>query len=272
MREKTFFWKYLRASDFKNGIPFFSGNAYVLRLAKRQISSAFQNLKILIEMDTVIEHLSANRIIPIAIFDDPAKAIPLARALLEGGSNVVEISFRSETAPASIASLAAEVPEMFVGGGSLLTIDDVSAATSAGASFGIAPGFDPAVVKAAASAGFPFIPGFLTPSNVSQALSFDCKVQKFFPAEPLGPAVLTATLAAFNHKHDLKVIAAGGITPETVGLWVGIPQVIACASSWICPKEMIESEDWNGITERVLAIRTAIASATPPPQADVPAA
>jgi len=216
-------------------------------------------------METVIEHLSANQIVPIAIFEDPAKAVPLAHALLAGGSDVVEISFRSETAAASIAALAAEVPEMFVGGGSLLSLDDVSAATSAGASFGIAPGFDPAVVKAAASAGFPFIPGFLTPSNVSQALSFDCYVQKFFPAEPLGPAGLIATLAAFSHKHDLKVIAAGGITPETVGRWVCVPQVIACASSWICPKEMIEAEDWAGITERVLAIRSAIEAAKTAP-------
>lgn len=213
-------------------------------------------------METVIEHLSSNRIIPIAIFDDSAKAVPLARALLEGGSDVVEISFRSASAPASIATLAAEVPEMFVGAGSLLSVDEISTAASAGASFGIAPGFDPAVVKAAAGAGFPFIPGFLTPSNVSQALSFNSYVQKFFPAEPLGPGVLTATLAAFNHKHDLKVIAAGGITPETVGRWIVVPQVIACASSWICPKEMIESEDWNGIIERVRAVRAAIDAAT----------
>lgn len=218
-------------------------------------------------METVIEHLSEHRIIPIAIFDGPEKAVPLAHALLAGGCDVVEVSFRAASAAASIAALAAEVPEMFVGAGSLLSADEVSTATSAGASFGIAPGFDPLVVKAAADAGFPFVPGFLTPSNVTQALSFGCEVQKFFPAEPIGPAVLQASLAAFSHKHNLKVIAAGGITPGNIGRWLAVPQVIACGSSWICPKEMIEAEDWTGITERVrqisAAAHAAVVSAVP---------
>lgn len=221
-------------------------------------------------METVIEHLSSLRVIPIAIFDDPEKAVPLARALLAGGCDVVEVSFRSAAAPASVANIAAEVPEMFVGAGSLLSVDEVSVAASAGASFGIAPGFDPSVVKAASDAGFPFVPGFLTPSNVTQALSFGCEVQKFFPAEPIGPAVLTASLAAFNHKHNLKVIAAGGITPDNIGRWLAVPQVVACGASWVCPKAMIEAEDWAGITARTQQILSVAAGAVPPP-AVVPA-
>ncbi|MBQ7331742.1 MAG: bifunctional 4-hydroxy-2-oxoglutarate aldolase/2-dehydro-3-deoxy-phosphogluconate aldolase [Opitutales bacterium] len=201
-------------------------------------------------MEAVIDHRSARKIIPISIFDDPNKAVPLAHALLAGGCDVVEISFRSSSAAASIAEIVADVPEMFVGAGSLLSVDDVSEAISAGASFGIAPGFDPSVVKAAAEAGFPFVPGFFTPSNVTQALSFGCEVQKFFPAESVGPAFLTASLAAFNHKHNLKVIAAGGINPENVARWLVVPQVVACGASWVCPKDMIEAEDWAGITAR----------------------
>lgn len=214
-------------------------------------------------METVIHHLSGLRVIPIAIFDDPAKAVPLAHALLAGGCDVVEVSFRSASAPASVASLAAEVPEMVVGAGSLLSVDEISVAASAGASFGIAPGFDPAVVKAASEAGFPFVPGFFTPSNVTQALSFGCEVQKFFPAEPIGPEVLAASLAAFTHKHNLKVIAAGGITPENIGRWLALPQVIACGASWVCPKEMIEAEDWAGITERTRQILAVAAASVP---------
>lgn len=202
-------------------------------------------------MEAVIEHLAARKVIPIAVLDAPEKAVPLARALLAGGCDIIEVSFRSPVAAASIAEIVAEVPEMVVGAGSLLSVEDVSEAASAGAGFGIAPGFDPAVVKAAAEAGFPFIPGFLTPSNVTQALSFGCEVQKFFPAEPMGPAFLDASLAAFRHKHSLKVIAAGGVTPENIVRWVSVPQVIACGASWICPKPMIEAEDWSGITARV---------------------
>ena len=202
-------------------------------------------------MEAVIEHLSARKIIPIAIFDDSEKAVPLARALLAGGCDIVEVSFRSPSAAASIANIVADVPEMVVGAGSILSVEDVSLAASVGASFGIAPGFDPSVVKTAAEAGFPFIPGVLTPSNVTQALSFGCDVQKFFPANPMGPAFLSSSLAAFAHKPGLKMVAAGGITPENIGQWLMVPQVIACAASWVCPKEMIEAEDWIGIAARV---------------------
>lgn len=214
-------------------------------------------------MEAVIEHLSARKIIPIAIFDDPNKAVPLSHALLAGGCDVVEVSFRSPSAAASIAEIVADVPEMFVGAGSLLSVDDVSEAVSSGASFGIAPGFDPSVVKAAAEAGFPFVPGVFTPSNVSQALSFGCTVQKFFPAESVGPAFLSASLAAFSHKHDLKVIAAGGIGPENITRWLVLPQVVACGASWVCPKEMIEAEDWAGITARVQQLCAIAHSAVP---------
>lgn len=202
-------------------------------------------------METVIEHFASQRVIPIANFDDPEKAVPLAKALLAGGCRVVEISFRSPlAAPVSIASITAEIPGMFVGAGSLLSTEDVSTAAAAGASFGLAPGFDPNVVKAAADAGFPFVPGALTPSNMTQALSYGCTVQEFFPADPVGPVLLTAALAAFTHKHELKIIAEGGITPETAPAWLAVPQVIAVAVSWVCPKEMIDAEDWAGISLR----------------------
>lgn len=202
-------------------------------------------------METVIEHLSAMRVVPVAIIDDSEKAAPLARALLAGGCDVMEVSFRSPAAAAAIDDIVAEVPEMFVGVGSLLSVDDVSVATSSGATFGLAPGFESTVVKSAADAGFPFIPGFLTPSNVIQSLAFGCEVQKFFPAAPMGVEFLKASLATFSHKTNLRVIAAGGITPENVASWLAVPQVIACCSSWACPREMIAAEDWAGITARV---------------------
>lgn len=222
-------------------------------------------------METVIEHLSELRIIPIAVIDDPAKAVPLAKALLAGGCDIIEVSFQSDAAPTAIVNIATEVPEMCVGAGVLLSADEVSTATSAGASFGISPGFDPAVVKAAAEAGFPFISGFLTPSNVAQALSFGCEVQKFYPAEPIGPAVLQASLSTFSHKHNFKVVAAGGITPENIGRWLAVPQVLACGASWICPREMIEAEDWAGITARVRQMLAAAHQVSPPPAENVPA-
>ena len=212
-------------------------------------------------METVIEHFTAERVIPIANFDDPEKAIPLAHALLAGGCRIIEVSFRSAKAAASVAAIASEIPEMFIGAGSLLTQDDVSTATAAGASFGIAPGYDPNVVKAAQEAVFPFIPGFLTPSNMSQALSFGCSVQKFFPAESAGPVMLQAALAAFTGRYDIKVVAAGGITPENAARWFAIPQVIAVGASWICPKELIEAQEWPEITRRAQALIAALSGA-----------
>lgn len=201
-------------------------------------------------MKAIIEHLSELRVIPFATIDDPEKAIPLAQALLAGGSDVVSVSFQSPTAAESIQQIATAFPEMWVGAGSVTGVDEISAAHIAGARFALAPGFDPIVVDAAFAAGLPVIPGMMTPSNLSRSLLQGCKIQNFFPATVLGPEMLKAILSAFRHK-GVKVVATGGIDADNIADWLAIPDVIACGASWICPEELIAAEAWGEITARM---------------------
>ena len=201
-------------------------------------------------MKSIIEHLSELRVIPFATIDDPEKAIPLAQALLAGGSDVVSVSFQSPTAAESIQQIATAFPEMWVGAGSVTGVDEISAAHIAGARFALAPGFDPIVVDAAFAAGLPVIPGMMTPSNLSRSLLQGCKIQNFFPATVLGPEMLKAILSAFRHK-GVKVVATGGIDADNIADWLAIPDVIACGASWICPDELIAAEAWDEITARM---------------------
>ncbi len=201
-------------------------------------------------MESVIEHLSELRIIPFATIENPEKAIPLAQALLAGGSDIVSVSFQSPNAAESIHAIATTFPEVYVGAGAVTGVDEVSAAHLAGARFALAPGFDPIVVDAAHAAGLPIIPGMMTPSNLSRSLLQGCEVQNFFPATVLGPEMLKAILSAFRHK-GVKVVATGGIDADNIATWLEIPDVIACGASWICPEELIEAEAWDEITARM---------------------
>lgn len=201
-------------------------------------------------METIIGHFSNLRVIPFATIRDPEKAVPLAQALLAGGSDVVSVSFQSPNAAESIQAIASTMPEMFVGAGSVTGVDEVSEAHIAGARFALAPGFDPIVVAAAAAAGLPIIPGMMTPSNLSRSLLQGCHVQNFFPATVLGTEMLKAILAAFRHK-GVKIIATGGIDADNIADWLAIPDVIACGASWICPEELIAAEAWDEITLRM---------------------
>jgi 2-dehydro-3-deoxyphosphogluconate aldolase/(4S)-4-hydroxy-2-oxoglutarate aldolase len=201
-------------------------------------------------MKAIIEHLSELRVIPFATIEDPEKAIPLAQALLAGGSDIVSVSFQSPTAAESIHQIATAFPEMWVGAGSVTGVDEISAAHIAGARFALAPGFDPIVVDAAFAAGLPVIPGMMTPSNLSRSLLQGCKLQNFFPATVLGPDMLKAILSAFRHK-GVKVVATGGIDADNIADWLAIPDVIACGASWICPEELVAAEAWDEITARM---------------------
>lgn len=201
-------------------------------------------------MDAVFDQLSNLKIIPFATIRNPEHAIPLAEALLAGGSDVVSVSFQSQNAAESIQAIATAFPEMFVGAGAVTNEEDISAAHIAGARFALTPGFDPIVADAAIAAGLPIIPGVMTPSNVSRSLRRGCRVLNFFPAAVLGTEMLGAILSAFRHT-GVKVVATGGINIDNIADWLAIPDVVAVGASWICPEELIEAEAWDQIADRV---------------------
>ncbi|MGH7994129.1 MAG: bifunctional 4-hydroxy-2-oxoglutarate aldolase/2-dehydro-3-deoxy-phosphogluconate aldolase, partial [Limisphaerales bacterium] len=135
------------------------------------------------------------RLMCITTIDQAGDAVPLARALLAGGLNVMEITFRTAAAAESIRRIRQKVPQMAIGAGTLLSTDNVKAAADAGAQFGVSPGLNETVLAAAGKAPMPFFPGVMTPTEVDRALNLGCKYLKFFPAEPAGGAAMLKALA-----------------------------------------------------------------------------
>lgn len=208
-------------------------------------------------MKEILTALSALKLVPVVVLNDVEKAVPLARTLVENGCNCIEITFRTAAAEESIARIAKEVPEMLIGAGTLLTPDQVVRAKKAGATFGVAPGFDPVVVKAAQEDALPFAPGIATATEACQALTMGCIFQKFFPAEPAGGTkLLKAILAAIRHT-GIRIMPTGGINAGNIVNWLAIPEVVACGGSWICEPALIDAEDWEEIGRRT---REALAS------------
>ena len=134
----------------------------------------------------MIDRVTAKSIVPVVVLDDTASAEPLAEALLEGGLDIMEITFRTPAAESSIRRIASRFPEILLGAGTLLDPDQVARAKDAGAVFGLAPGLNPAIVAKAREVGLQFSPGVMTPSDLECALSLGCNLLKFFPAEVAG--------------------------------------------------------------------------------------
>ncbi len=201
-------------------------------------------------MNSLIEQLSAVKLVPVVVLNDAAYAVPLARTLLENGCPCMEITFRTAAAADAIAAIFREVPEMLVGAGTLLTPEQVEQAQLAGATFGVAPGFDPAVVAKAQELDFPFVPGISTASEMSQALAMGCVFQKFFPAEAAGGVnMLKSLMGAFRHT-GIRIMPTGGVNAANMGAWLSIPEVVACGGSWMCESALIQAGNWAEIGRR----------------------
>jgi len=195
----------------------------------------------------VAELLKKAGIVPVIVIDDEAQAVPLARALVKGGLPVLEVTFRTAAAPGAIARIKAEVPEAVVGAGTLLTREMVEAAKSAGAVFGVAPGFDPVVFAAARDAGLAMVPGVATASELSQALSAGAKTAKFFPAEAAGGVKMIKNLLGAFRFTGVTFMPTGGVNAANVKDYLAVPEVVACGGTWIVPKAALAAGDWQTI-------------------------
>ena len=147
-------------------------------------------------MSTVAEKIAELGVVPVVVLEDAKDAAPLAKALVEGGLPCAEVTFRTAAAEESIKLMTAEYPDMFVGAGTVLTIDQVDRAVAAGAKFIVSPGFDPEIVDYCLEKEIPVFPGCITPSEVAQAVKRGLKVVKFFPAEQFGGV---ATILSLIH-------------------------------------------------------------------------
>ncbi|MCR5414565.1 MAG: bifunctional 4-hydroxy-2-oxoglutarate aldolase/2-dehydro-3-deoxy-phosphogluconate aldolase [Kiritimatiellae bacterium] len=197
----------------------------------------------------IIETLKGPGIIPVIVIEKEEQAVPLARALVSGGLNVLEVTFRTKAAPAAIRAICREVPEAIVGAGTLLTPAMVKEAKDAGCVFGVAPGFDPAVVAAAKELGLPFCPGIATASELSQALSTGAKMVKFFPAEAAGGVKMIKNLLGAFRFTGVKIMPTGGVNLANVADYLSVPEIVACGGTWIVPKDRLAAGDWAGIEQ-----------------------
>ena len=195
----------------------------------------------------MVKALGAAGIIPVIVIEDVEKAVPLARALVKGGLPVLEVTFRTACAAEAIAKIKAEVPGAVLIAGTVLTLKQLVAAKEAGAEACVAPGFDPAVVKAANELGVPFCPGVATASELSQALALGCKMVKFFPAESAGGVKYIKDLLGAFRWTGVRFMPTGGVKLSNVGDYLAVPEIACCGGTWIAPKDAIASGDWAAI-------------------------
>ena len=195
-----------------------------------------------------VEQVSACGIVPVVVLEDVEQAVPTARALLKGGINAMEITFRTAAAKGSIARVAAEVPEMIVGAGTVINVEQLHDAVEAGAKFVVSPGSDADVIREAAKLNVPIVPGVVTPSEIILGLKLGIKIFKFFPAESYGG--LKTIKALCGPFPQIKFIPTGGISQSNVADYLKNPKIQAVGGSWMVSKDMINAGDFEGIAQK----------------------
>lgn len=195
------------------------------------------------------ESFLKQRLICVAVIDRAEDAVPLTEALLAGGLNCIEVTFRTAGAAEAIARIRQALPAAVVGAGTLLTADQVKKAVAAGAQFGVSPGLSEAVSRAAQENKLPLFPGVITPTEVMAALELGWKQLKFFPAETFGGVnALKALAGPFGHT-GVQFVPTGGITAATLPNYLAVPQVAAIGGSWMAERKLVAEKAWGKITE-----------------------
>ncbi len=186
------------------------------------------------------------KLIPVAVIENSDNAMPLGKALIEAGLPVVEVTFRTEAAEESISILTREMPELFVGAGIVLSIDQVKKAVGAGAQFIVSPGFNPKVVDYCVNNDITIIPGVNTPTMVEWALDRGLKLVKFYPADLSGGTKMLRFLS--GPYPQMRYMPTGGINSESLIKYLKLGSVIACGGSWIVKKDLISAKKFDEIT------------------------
>ena len=198
-------------------------------------------------MSTVAEKIAELGVVPVVVLEDAKDAAPLAKALVEGGLPCAEVTFRTAAAEESIKLMTAEYPDMFVGAGTVLTIDQVDRAVAAGAKFIVSPGFAPEIVDYCLEKEIPVFPGCITPSEVAQAVKRGLKVVKFFPAEQFGGVATIKAMAA--PYVGLKFMPTGGVNAKNLESYLGCDKIIACGGSWMVKGDLVKAGKFDEIKD-----------------------
>jgi 2-dehydro-3-deoxyphosphogluconate aldolase/(4S)-4-hydroxy-2-oxoglutarate aldolase len=193
-----------------------------------------------------LELAALGPVIPVIVLHEVAHAVPMARALVEGGVRVLEVTLRTPVALACMEAIARDVPEAIVGAGTLRTVADVRAARDAGCRFGVSPGYTLEIGAACRDAHVPLLPGVATAGEVMAANADGLAFLKFFPATAAGGLPMLKALA--GPFPDVVFCPTGGITAETAPQFLALPNVRVCGGSWLTPADALAAGDWGRIT------------------------
>jgi len=195
-----------------------------------------------------LEQVAACGIVPVVVLNKVEDAVPTAKALLAGGIDVMEITFRTAAAPDCIAKVAAEVPEMIVGAGTIVNVEQLRQAVEVGAKFIVSPGSDEDVIKEASTLNVPIVPGVVTPSEIMTGLKLGVKVFKFFPAEAYGGLKTIKNLC--GPFPQITFVPTGGISQANAEEYLKNPKIRAIGGSWMVTAAMIEAGQFDEITAK----------------------
>ena len=195
----------------------------------------------------VLNKLKECGIVPVVVIEDENKAKDLGKAILCGGLNCVEITFRTKAAAKALELIKEEYPEMTVGAGTVLTIEQAQKAVDAGAEFIVSPGSNPKVIQYCIDNGICIIPGVMTPSEIEQNLELGIETMKFFPAEAAGGLKMIKAMSA--PYGNVTFMPTGGINPDNVKEYLKFDKIIACGGSWMVKGALIENGNFDEITK-----------------------
>jgi len=190
--------------------------------------------------------LEISPVIPVVTIKRADDALPLARALVAGGIRIIEVTLRPPAGAEAIKAIAAEVPELAVGAGTVLNRRDLDAAVSAGSRFLVSPGLTPDLIRAAQDTGLPYLPGAATAAELMMGLEGGIDCFKFFPAAPMGSAVLKSFAGPFPNVH---FCATGGITLDNAAEFLGLSNVLCVGATWVVSDKAVDAGDWAQIEE-----------------------
>lgn len=198
-------------------------------------------------MNEVLKKIQKIGIVPVVVVNHPEEAIPLAKALCEGGLPCAEVTFRTSAAREAIKLMTENYPEMLVGAGTVLTTEQVDQAVEAGAKFIVSPGLNPKVVRYCIDKNIPVTPGTANASDIEQAIELGLEVVKFFPAEANGG--LSTIKALAGPYVNMMFMPTGGINAKNINSYLAFPKILACGGSWMVNQEYIKNGDYDKIRE-----------------------
>ena len=203
----------------------------------------------------VLSRLAGAGVVPVVVIDDAKDAVPTANAMVAGGIDVMEITFRTAAAPDAIQAVAENCPDVLVGAGTILNLDQCKLAVEKGAKFIVSPGFDAEVVQWCIDNGIAVTPGCVTPTEITMAVNRGLKVVKFFPANVYGGLNAMKNLSApFG---GVKFLPTGGVNASNIKEYIDAPFIHAVGGSWVCPKADIAAGNWDKITQLCMDARKA---------------